>query len=306
VSRILVVGGVNVDLHLFDVHGSGGQAPLVADHYLAEPGGKGANVARAIARLGVDVSLVARVGDDDFGHLCLETMEADDVDATGVLVTPNTPTGFVAIALEEGLHRSLVYAPGANDMLTWADVEPHVSGLSTADIVVAQAEVPADTLAQLADHMVTSGAEFFVDPTPPERVTAGLLDRTDVITPDQAEAAALVGRQDTSPLWPRLAAEELLAAGARRVVIKLGRRGAILASDDEMVEIPTLPAQAVDETGAGDVFMATLAVCRAEDVDWPEATRIANVASALSVAEQGLYLPDRPSLDAALEYAEKP
>lgn len=302
-SRILVVGGVNVDLHLFDVHGSGGQAPLVADHYLAEPGGKGANVARAVARLGGEVSLVARVGDDDFGQLCVEAMEADGVDTTGVLVTPNTPTGFVAIALEEGLHRSLVYAPGANHLLTWTDVEPHVSDLGAADIVIAQAEVPADTLTRLADHTVASGAEFFVDPTPPERVTAALLDRTDVITPDRAEAVALVGRQDTSPLWPRLAAEELLAAGARRVVIKLGESGAILASDDEMVEVPTVPMRAVDETGAGDVFMATLAVCRAEGVDWPEAIRIANVASALSVAQQGLYLPDRPGLDAAVESA---
>lgn len=299
-SRILVVGGVNVDLHLFDVHGSGGQAPLVADRYLAEPGGKGANVARAVSRLGAEVSLVARVGEDDFGHLCLETIAADGVDAEGVLVTPNTPTGFVAISLEEGLHRSLVFAPGANDLLTWADVEPHVSGLGADDIVVAQAEVPPDTLRRLAEHTVRSGAGFYVDPTPPERVTVDLLGQTDVITPDESEAAALVGRQDTSRLWPGLAAKELLAAGARRVVIKLGRGGAILASAGEMVEVPTMRVAPVDETGAGDVFMATLAVCRSEGLDWPEATRIASVASALSVAEQGLYLPDRPALDAAV------
>lgn len=302
-SRILVVGGVNVDLHLFDVHGSGGQAPLVADRYLAEPGGKGANVARAISRLGGDVSLVARVGDDDFGHLCLQAMEGDGVDTAGVLITPNMSTGFVAISLEEGLHRSLVFAPGANDLLTWADVEPHASGLGAADIVVAQAEVPSHTLTMLADHTVTSGAGFFLDPTPPERVSAGLLERADVITPDRAEAAALVGRHDTSPLWPRLAAEELLEAGARRVVIKLSERGALLASAGEIIEVPTIPVRAVDETGAGDVFMATLAVCRAEGTDWPDAIRVANIASSLSVAEQGLHLPDRTSLDTAVERA---
>jgi ribokinase len=246
------------------------------------------------------VGLVARIGDDDFGRLCLEAMRADGVDTTGVLVTPNTPTGFVAIALEEGLHRSLVFAPGANDLLAWDDVEPHVADLGAGDIVVAQAEMPADTLTRLADHTAESGAGLFLDPTPPERVTAGLLECTDVITPDEAETAALVGRQDTSELWPRLAAEELLAAGARRVVIKLGERGAILAGNGEMVEVPTLSVKAVDETGAGDVFMATLAVCRAEGVDWPEATRIANVAGALSVAEQGLYLPDRASVESAV------
>lgn len=298
-SRILVVGGVNVDLHLFDVHGSGGQAPLVADEYLTEPGGKGANVARAVARLGADVSLVARVGDDGFGRLCLDTITADGVDTTGVMVTPDTPTGFVAIALEDGLHRSLLFTPGANDLLTWADVEPHVSKLGTDDIVIAQGEMPSDALIRLADSVVESRAALFLDPTPPERVTADLIERAEVITPDEAEAAALVGRQDTSPLWPRLAAQELLAAGARRVVIKLGERGAILAGEDETFEIPTTPVKATDETGAGDVFMAALAVKRAAGVGWPEAVRFANVASALSVARQGLYLPDGPSLEAA-------
>ncbi len=302
-SHILVVGGVNVDLHLFDVHGSGGQAPLVADHYLAEPGGKGANVSRAIARLGAEVTLVARVGDDDFGHSCLEAIGSDGVDVSGVSLTPNTPTGFVAIALEQGHHRSLVFAPGANDLLTWGDVEPHVTGLEVGDIVIAQAEVPPETLEHLSNRTVQSGAAFFVDPTPPEHVTAALLGRADVITPDRAEAAALVGRQDTSPLWPRLASRELLATGARRVVIKLGERGAILATEDEMIEVPTIDVQPVDETGAGDVFMATLAVSRAKGDGWAEAVRTANVASALSVAEQGLYLPDRATLDAAIAAA---
>lgn len=299
-SRILVVGGINVDLHLFDVRDSDVQAPLVAGKYLAEPGGKGANVARAAARLGSDVSLVGRIGDDAFGRLCLEAIGSDGVDTTGALVTPNVPTGFVAIALEDGLHRSLLFAPGANDLLTWDDVEPHVSGITAADIIVAQAEVPADTLHRLADHTSSSGAGFFVDPTPPERVTTDLLERAHVITPDLAEAAALVGRRDTSTLWPRLAAEELIAAGARRVVIKLGDRGAVLADETGIIEVPTLETRAVDETGAGDVFMATLAVCRVEGVDWAEATRIANAASALSVGARGLHLPDRPSLEAAL------
>lgn len=304
-SRILVVGGVNVDLHLFDVHGSAGQAPLVADHYLAEPGGKGANVARAICRLGLGVALVARVGDDEFGRSCVETMESEGVDTAGVLTTSGVPTGFVAIALEEGHHRSLLFAPGANDLLGWDDVEPHVSDLGADDIVVAQAEVPTDTLARLADRAVASGAGFFVDPTPPERVNADLLQRTEVITPDRAEAAALVGRQDTSPLWPRLAAEELSAAGAKRVVIKLGENGALLVSDGEMIEVPTIPVQAVDETGAGDVFMATLAASRAEGASWLEATETANIASALSVAQQGLFLPDRATLEAAVSAAKQ-
>jgi ribokinase len=299
VSRIVVVGGVAMDLHLFDVHGPTG-APLTADHYLAEPGGKGANVARAIARLGVEVRLVARVGDDEFGHDCVEAIAADGVDTAGVISTPATPTGFVAIELDQGRHRSLLVASGANDALSWVDVEPYVAELEPGDIVVAQAEVPAKTLAKLAEHTATVGGALFLDPSPPDRVTAGLVGEAEVITPDRLEAAALVGRSDTSPLWPRLAAEELLALGARRALIKLGEEGAILADREGVFEIPTIPVEAVDETGAGDVFLATLAIARSEGLDWPHATRFANVASSISVAQQGLFLPDREAVEAAI------
>lgn len=305
-SRIVVVGGVNMDLHLFGVHGTVGQALYVADHYLAEPGGKGANVARAIARLGVEVRLLARVGDDEFGHDCVRAIAADGVDTTAVISTPGTPTGFVAIELNQGKHRSLLFAPGANDSLTWADVQPHVVDLGSGDIVVAQAEMPSDTLALLARHTVEVGADLFLDPTPPDRVNVEVMGAAEVVTPDRLEAAALVGRADTSPLWPRLAAAELLDLGARRVLIKLGEEGAILADQSGMVDIATIPVEAVDETGAGDVFLATLAVGRSEGLDWPHATRYANVASSISVARQGLFLPDRSAIDQAIESTGHP
>lgn len=298
-GRIVVVGEINMDLHLFDVHRSPGEVLLVADHYLAEPGGKGANVARAIARLGMDVLLVGRVGDDEFGRDCLQAIADDGVDTTGVVITADTPTGFVAIELDQGRHRSLLLTPGANDSLTWDDVVPHVSDLTTGDIVVAQAEVPRNTLRRLARHVVEVGAALFLDPTPPDRVTTEIISWADVITPNRIEAAALVGRSDTSTIWPTLAARELLEAGAQRVLLKLGEAGAILADDGRMVEVPTIEVEPVDETGAGDVFVATLAVARAEGRDWPAATRLANIASALSLSQQGLHLPDRAALDEA-------
>ena len=165
-SRIVVVGGINMDLHLFDLHPSVGQAPMVADRYLAEPGGKGANVARAVSRLGTSVSLIARIGEDEFGQDCVRVISDDGVDTSGVTTAPGVPTGFVAIELDQGRHRSLIYAPGANDSLIWSDVEPHLVGVGRGDIVVAQAEVPAETLARLADHTVEAGASLFLDPTP--------------------------------------------------------------------------------------------------------------------------------------------
>ena len=299
-SRIAVIGGLNMDLHLFGVQEWAGQAPLVAEHYFAEPGGKGANVARAAARLGADVSLVGRIGDDEFGRHCVTVISDDGVDTRAVRVTPHEPTGFVAIELAEGKHRSLLFAPGANDHLTWADIEPALSELQPEDIVIAQAELPPQAIGELARHTNSTGATLFLDPTPPDRVTGELLAAAEVITPSHAEAAALVGRADHSPLSPALAASDLLRSGARRVLIKLGELGALLAEGERTELIPTLSIVPEDETGAGDVFLAALAVRRSERAAWSEATLFANAASAMSVAATGLKLPDRAEVDAAL------
>ena len=110
------------------------------------PVAKGANVARAAARLGAEVALIGRVGDDEFGDACLATINEDGVDTRHVVVTGDQPTGFVAIELAVGHHRSLVFAAGANDQLSWDDIEPGVDGLGSSDIIVAQAEVPSAAL----------------------------------------------------------------------------------------------------------------------------------------------------------------
>lgn len=300
-GRIVVVGGLNMDLHLFGLHQWSGQAPLIAEHHLVQPGGKGGNVARAVARLGTDVELVARVGDDDFGRACVDAVAADGVDTSGVAVTAGSASGFVAIELTEGRHRSLVFAPGANDHLSWPDVEPHVHSLGNDDAVIAQAEIPPDVLARLCARCVRLDVPLFLDPAPPDRIEHDHLAASTVITPNLPEAAQLVGRSEHSRLWPALAAQELIGSGARRVIVKAGQLGALLAGPDGAVVVPTSDVEMLDETGAGDVFLAALAVHRLEGAEWPRATRFANAASALSVSSHGLMLPDRSMVDAAVE-----
>lgn len=304
-GRIVVVGGLNMDLHLFGLHQWSGQAPLIAEHHLVQPGGKGGNVARAVARLGADVQLVARVGDDDFGRACVDAVAADGVDTSGVDVTAGVASGFVAIELTEGRHRSLVFAPGANEHLSWGDVEPFVRPLGAEDVVVAQAEIPPDVLTELCALCRERDVALFLDPAPPDRIGRDHLLASTVITPNLPEAAQLVGRSEHSRLWPALAARELVESGARRVIVKAGASGALLVhtadGQPSATMIPTADVEMLDETGAGDVFLAALAVRRLEGADWHRATRFANAASALSVASHGLMLPDRAMVDAAVE-----
>lgn len=300
-GRMVVVGGLNMDIHLFGLRESGGQAPLLASRHLAQPGGKGANVARAAARMGAAVTLVGCVGDDDFGHDCVAAVAADGIDVCGVVETPDAPTGFVAIELDEGRHRSLVFSPGANALLAWEDVAPHVAGLTAADVVVAQAEIPPETLDVLAAELATRAIPLFLDPTPPDRVRREHLTVAQVITPDLTEAAQLTGRLPSSRLWPEAAARELRASGARRVLLKTAEDGALLLDDDGLREVPTAHVEVADETGAGDVFVAALAVGRLEGESWERAALLANAAAALSVSRMGLTFPARAEVSAVAE-----
>ncbi|NIA24562.1 MAG: hypothetical protein GWP04_03235 [Gammaproteobacteria bacterium] len=289
--RIGVVGGLNMDIHLFDVSESRSQAAFRAGNYLAQPGGKGANQARAAAVLGAEVFLVGRVGDDEFGSDCRESVVADGVNAEHVLVTEGVRTGFVAIRLTDGHHQSLVYVPGANAHLTWSDVQAALPVLASCNVILVQAEIPADVLARLTTWAVGQDVRLFLDPAPPEDVTRASLVAAEAITPDLQEGTSLTGRSSTSSLSPVLSVRDLLDAGAKNVFLKLGHAGVIFGHDDELLRIPTLLVEPNDETGAGDVFIAALAVHRSAGGSWRDAARFANAASALSVSRPGLALP---------------
>lgn len=289
--KIGVVGGLNMDIHLFGGEHRSEDGAYLAERYIIEPGGKGSNQARAAACLGADAVLVGRVGDDEFGRLCVDATSADGVDTTHIVSTNAQRTGFVVIQLIEGRHRSLVFTPGANSLLTWTDVTPALDTLSSCDIVITQSEVPPDTVDRLIDWSRESGVPIYLDPASPQQASKHSLIGAEVITPNALEAEALTGRPLQHDDAPSLAARDLIAMGVRRAVLKLGPAGALFASDGSMRSIPTAITEPVDETGAGDVFIAALAVRRAGGADWVEAITFANAAAAVSISHSGLALP---------------
>ncbi len=301
IARIGVVGGLNMDIHLFGGEDRAEDGAYLAERYLIEPGGKGSNQARAAARLGADVVLVGRIGGDEFGRLCLDATTRDGVDTSHVVATDEQRTGFVVIQLVEGRHRSLVFSPGANLLLTWDDVVPALEALAACDVVITQSEVPADVVDRLVDWSDSSGVPIYLDPASPQQASRRALTGSEVITPDALEASALAGRQMHGSVAPILAARDLMASGIRRAILKLGVDGALLASDGTITHVPTRAVEAVDETGAGDVFVAALAVQRSGGAGWVEAITFANAAAAVSVSRSGLALPDRDDVDAMAE-----
>ncbi len=289
--KIGVVGGLNMDIHLFGGEHRSEDGAYLAERYIIEPGGKGSNQARAAARLGAKALLVGCVGDDEFGRLCVDATNADGVDTTHVVTTAEQGTGFVVIQLIDGRHRSLVFTPGANSLLTWRDVVPALDALAGCDVVITQSEVPTDTVDRLIDWSQESGVPIYLDPASPQQASVHSLIGAEVITPNVLEAGVLTGRSLDDDTAPILAARDLSAMGVRRSVLKLGPPGALVASDGSITAIPTAVVEAVDETGAGDVFVAALAIQRATGTDWVDAICFANAAAALSISQSGLALP---------------
>lgn len=290
--RIGVVGGLNMDIHLFGGEHRSEDGAYLAERYIIEPGGKGSNQARAAARFGADAVLVGCVGDDEFGRLCVDATNGHGVDTTHVVTTSEQRTGFVVIQLIEGRHRSLVFTPGANSMLSWNDVVPALDALAACDVVITQSEVPTDTVDRLIDWSHESLVPVYLDPASPQQASKHSLVGAAVITPNTLEAGALTGRSLHDDSAPVAAAVDLTAMGVRRAILKLGPDGALFATDSSVVAIPTAAVAAVDETGAGDVFVAALAIQRAQGADWIEAIRFANAAAAVSISRPGLSLPE--------------
>ncbi|MEA2010455.1 MAG: PfkB family carbohydrate kinase [Actinomycetota bacterium] len=289
--RIGVVGGLNMDIHLFGGEHRSEDGAYLAERYIIEPGGKGSNQARAAARLGADALLVGCVGDDEFGRLCVDATNGHGVDTTHVVTTSEQRTGFVVIQLIEGRHRSLVFTPGANSMLSWDDVAPALDALAECDVVITQSEVPTDTVDRLIDWSHESLVPIYLDPASPQQASRHSLVGAEVITPNALEAGALTGRSLHDDSTTAAAAADLAALGVRRAVLKLGPAGALFVADGSISAIPTAAVAAVDETGAGDVFVAALAIQRAGHVGWVEAIQFANAAAAVSISRPGLSLP---------------
>jgi ribokinase len=290
---IVVIGSINTDIVLRTPRLPRPGETLAGGDALVVPGGKGANQAVAATRLGADVALVGRVGQDDFGNTLRHGLASEGVDVRHVRRTPGA-SGTALILLQAGGENSIVLSPGANARVTPADVDAAVPLLRRADAVLLQLEIPLATVRHAMKVCRRFGVTVFLDPAPapPGRVPAWLL-KADVISPNEAEAAMLLGGPVRSA---DATAAALVAAGATNAVLKLGPHGSIHA-DATGVHLKSagFGIRAVDTTAAGDAFNAALAVARSNGLPWSETLRFANAAGALACTKLGAQpsLPKR-------------
>ena len=301
-AHVVVVGSLNMDLVVRAPRIPAPGETLLGGEFHTVPGGKGANQAVAAARLGARVSMVGRLGADDFATQLLANLEADGIDHSAVIQDASTTTGVALIVVADDGQNSIVVASGANMQVTPGDVDAAAETIAAADVLLLQLEVPLDAVQRAAEIAHEHGVPVVLNPAPARDLPAGLLARVDVLIPNESETALLTGLPVDSETELEAAARALLDRGISTAILTLGARGAMLATGSEVEIIPTFKVQPVDTTAAGDAFVAGFSVALAEGKPVAEAVRWGNAAGALAATRLGAQtsLPRRAELEQLL------
>ncbi len=299
-TRIFVVGsyvqGLTIRVPRMPVLGEN----VVGDSFDIGPGGKGSNQAIAAARLGADVQLLACLGDDIFGDLALQIYAEEGMSTDHIhrLANINSGVGFINI-LPDG-ENWITVDMGANMRMTPAQVGERAGIIAQSDILMTQFEVPPETVAAALAAGKAGGALTILNPAPARPADPDLLASVDILTPNAIEARILLGLPPDAAIDEGDLGRELLAYGVGSVVITQGERGALIVKQSGARQIPAVPIQAVDVTGAGDSFNAALAVSLGEGLDLDDAVGVAVRAGAYAATRLGVIagLPTRAQLDA--------
>jgi ribokinase len=303
-TAIVVVGSLNMDFVVaVDRLPMPGETVLGRDFQMI-PGGKGANQACAAAKLAgnkAQVRMVGRVGYDVFADHLKASLSAAGVDVSAVHATRSHATGVAMICVESGGQNSIVVASGANHALAASETEAMRPVFRGARYVLFQLESPLATVAAALKLAHEEGARTILDPAPAQPLSPEMLADVDILTPNETEAALLLGlpltRVSVSDA-PALA-RSLRERGPKAVVLKLGDRGCFYCDGETELLSEACAVVARDTTAAGDTFNAALAVALGEDRGIADALRFANAAAAISVTRMGAQasVPSRAEVD---------
>lgn len=294
---IVVVGSINTDLvSITD------RIPIVGETVLGRsfqihPGGKGANQAVAVARLGYPVRMIGRLGSDSFGRDARTHLENAGVD-TELVGTSEGPSGVATICVSAQGENCIVVTPGANSLVTPADLDAHAEVICNAGAVLTQLEIPIETVDYLAALCSRQRVPLILDPAPAADLPKSVFKNLAWLTPNQTEAnhyawgCGGVAEGDAGSIVPRL-----VQLGIQGLVLKMGAQGAMVAGSVGAIStISAFAVEAVDTTAAGDAFNGGFAVGLMKGFSPIESARFASAVAAISVTRHGAQ-PSMPTLN---------
>jgi ribokinase len=303
--RIVVVGSYATGLTLKVKRLPSRGETVLASGYRVDYGGKGSNQAVGCARLGAEVRFVARIGRDNFGEMALRLYREEGIDVGFVRETAEHPTGVGFILVEAGTgNNSIAIDPGANELLSPADVAECESAFENAAVVLTQLEIPVEAAEAALARGRAHGATTVLNPAPVRPLPESLLQLVDVLTPNQSEAKVLTGRSPELRAVPEEVARDLLRAGVKNIVMTMGEEGALIVTKSSVKRVPAIRVTPVDTTGAGDAFNAGLAMALASGESLESAGEFAIITGGLAVTKEGV-IPSLPRREDVMEFCEE-
>lgn len=285
-KTIVVVGSANTDMVVKAAKLPLPGETLLGGAFFMNAGGKGANQAVAAARLGGNVTLVTKVGNDIFGKQTAENLAKENINIDYVFIDNDAPSGTALIMVNQDGENCIVVAPGANSNLLPRDLEI-VTAITEAEIVLVQLEIPIETIVSVINNAKANRQKVILNPAPARALGDEILDGLFLITPNETEAALLTGIKVEDQISASKAADYMLAKGVKNVIITLGKQGAYLQNRSLRLLIDAPIVEAVDTTAAGDTFSGAIAVAIAEGMDWEKAVGFACQAASISVTRLG-------------------
>ena len=303
-NKVYVLGSMNMDIVL-----KVKDMPQIGETIMSKsmekiPGGKGANQAVAAKRSGADVYMIAKVGMDENGIILAEELEKDDINVQYVFKDDKEPTGMAIINVDDNGDNSIIVVSGANMAITSSEISSTEKALVGSDIVIAQLETPMDMSIEAFKLAKKHNKLTILNPAPAREIDEELLKYTDIIIPNETEAALLTKIEVKDLESGKQAAEEFFKKGVRCVIITLGERGAAVITKENSEIVPAYKVEAVDTTAAGDSFIGALSsTLDAENMNFEDikaAVKFGNKVSSIAVQRQGAQ-PSIPYLSEVLD-----
>lgn len=305
-SKVTVVGSANVDLVIRSERMPSKGETLIGDAFDIFTGGKGFNQATAAARLGAEVTLIGRIGDDPFADILRSAIETEHIDNQFVKTDAESGTGIATIVVEPDGENSIIVVPRANMRLTPEDIEEAAISIAKAAVLLLQLETPIDASQRAMEIAKANGTTVILDPAPACSLPVDFLAQVDILTPNATEAAMLSGHAVANPEEGIAAAKalqsQIAADGHAAVVLTLGEQGVLVYTPTQSEHIPAIPVAAVDTTGTGDAFSGALAMALANGNALSEAVRFATAAGGAAVTVLGATpsMPTRSKIEETL------
>jgi len=298
-AKIVVVGSLVFDLVAWAERRPQKGESLLGTDFGMFPGGKGANQAVQAAKLGAEVFMCGRVGEDFFGESLIANLKKEKVDITFVIKDKETTTAVGCIVIDKEGDNSIVMVPQANMRCKTEDVDRVKKIIAQSDLLLLQLEIPLLVDIYAARIAKQEGVKVILNPAPARDIPDELISLSDIITPSEIETQILTGVKADNMDNIKKGAISLIKRGAKVVIVTLGEKGALMVTESKDLHFPAYKVSAVDTTGAGDAFNGALSVAIAEGRELEEAIKLANAAGALSVTKRGAQpsLPQREEVE---------